>query len=449
MKSRLTQEQLLRQRLLPQQIRFAAMLEQTDDEIADEIELELAENPALKKIETEAEEPERHYYSPRQASAFDEGERSQIREYDRTLAEYLREQLGEMNDVDPQVRRIAYYMVDALDSNGYMTRTLPQIREDFSINSAAPFDPTMEQVRAAANLLRSLEPAGVGAQDLRDCLLLQLKRMPEGVPGLEDALEIVRHWFDLFGNRNFRRLSDESGIAEERIRQANDLITSLNPRPGSDFSSDPVRAIADAAITPDFIVETDGMELTVSMPNTLPELQLEESFRVDVAAEDEAGEFIRKNRAEALTFIEMLQRRQEALMKIARAIVSMQAEFFLNGDDETRLRPMVLRQIAERTGIDLTAVSRAIAGKWLATEWGVYPLKSFFSHRGKGDTADMSTPAILAAIREIIDNEDTAAPLSDDAVAAKLSERGFKVARRTVAKYRNRLGIIEARLRKK
>lgn len=136
-------------------------------------------------------------------------------------------------------------------------------------------------------------------------------------------------------------------------------------------------------------------------------------------------------------------------MKIARAIVSMQADFFLSGDDESRLRPMVLRQVADRTGIDLTAISRAIAGKWLATQWGVYPLKSFFSHRGKGDDAELSTPAILAAMREIIENESHAAPLSDEAIAAALSQRGLKVARRTVAKYRNRLGILEARLRKK
>ncbi len=444
MKSRLTQEQLLRQRLLPQQLRFAAMLEQTDDELADEIELELAENPALERITT-ADEGERRYYAPRDAGA-EESERPQLSEYDETLAEHLRRQLSEY-PASPE-RRIADYMVDSLDSNGYMTRTLPQIREDIIFDAAITPAPTMEQVRAAAELLRGLDPAGVGAQDLRDCLLLQLKRLPAERPYLADALEIVRYWFDLFGNRNFKRLSAESGLTEEQIAGANKLITTLNPRPGSEFSADPVRAIADSAVVPTFVVETEGDVLTVSMPNSLPELQIEESFAAD-APEGEAGEFIRKNRVEAQTFIDLLRRRQETLMKIGRAIVSYQSEFFLHGDDESLLRPMVLRQVAERTGIDLTAISRAIAGKWLATQWGVYSLKSFFSHRGKGDTDDLSTAAILAAMREIIENEDPAAPLSDEAISAALAQRDLKVARRTVAKYRNRLGILEARLRKK
>lgn len=448
MKSRLTQEQLLRQRLLPQQLRFAAMLEQTDDEMADEIDLELAENPALERASAAEDDSERRYYTPRNSGADDAAERQPLKEYDETLAEHLRGQLSELPET-PE-RRIADYMIDTLDSNGYMTRTLPQIREDITVDAALPFDPTMEQVRAAAELLRGQEPTGIGAQDLRDCLLLQLKRLPAEKPYLADALEIVRYWFDLFGNRNFKRLAAESGIPEENIAGANKLITTLNPRPGSEFSSDPVRAITDAAVIPTFVVETDGLQLTVSMPNSLPELQIEESFKADAPAGD-AGEFIRKNRSEAQTFIDLLRRRRETLMKIGRAIVGLQSEFFLNGDDESLLKPMVLRQVADRTGIDLTSVSRAIAGKWLATQWGVYPLKSFFSHRGKAaaDDGDLSTPAILAAMREIIDNEDPSAPLSDEAISAALAARNLKVARRTISKYRNRLGILEARLRKK
>ncbi|MDE6534578.1 MAG: RNA polymerase factor sigma-54 [Muribaculaceae bacterium] len=448
MKSRLTQEQLLRQRLLPQQLRFAAMLEQTDDEMADEIDLELAENPALERVTAAEDDSERRYYAPRSSGADDAAERQPLKEYDETLAEHLRGQLSELPE-SPE-RRIADYMIDALDSNGYMTRTLPQIREDITVDAALPFEPTMEQIRAASELLRGLEPAGIGAQDLRDCLLLQLKRLPADKPYLAEALEIVRYWFDLFGNRNFKRLATESGIPEENIAGANKLITSLNPRPGSEFSADPVRAIADAAVVPTFVVETDGQQLTVSMPNSLPELQIEESFKADAPAGD-AGEFIRKNRSEAQTFIDLLRRRRETLMKIGRAIVSMQSEFFLNGDDESLLKPMVLRQVADRTGIDLTSISRAIAGKWLATQWGVYPLKSFFSHRGKAAAADgdLSTPAILAAMREIIENEDPSAPLSDEAISAALAARNLKVARRTISKYRNRLGILEARLRKK
>lgn len=445
--SRLTQDQLLRQRLLPQQMRFAEMLEQTDDEIADEIELELTENPALEKVEEPDSDPERRYYAPR--SAAPEEDHRQLREYDDTLAEHLLAQLNELSDLDPALRRIAAYMVGALDSNGYMTRTLPQIREDISMATENKFKPTMEQIRAAAEILRSLDPPGVGAQDLRDCLLLQLRRLPADRPMRDVAIEIVRYWFDLFANRNFRRLSSESEIPEEDIRGANTLISSLNPKPGSEFSPDPARTVAESAVTPDFIVETDGETLTVTMPNTLPQLQIEESFRADAPEGGDAAEFVRTRRNQAQTFIDLLRRRREALMKIGRAIVNIQSAFFLNGDDESRLRPMVLRQVAERAGVDLTAVSRAINGKWLATEWGIYPLKSFFTHRGNGDNDEMSTPAILAAMREIIDAEDAFAPFSDEAIAAALAERGLKVARRTVAKYRDRLGILPARLRKK
>lgn len=446
-KSRLTQEQLLRQRLLPQQMRFAEMLEQTDDEIADEIELELTENPALEKVEEPDADPERRYYTPR--STAPEEDHRQLREYDDTLAEHLVSQLNELSDLDPELRNIASYMIGALDSNGYMTRTLPQIREDISMASENKFKPTMEQIRAAAETLRSLDPPGVGAQDLRDCLLLQLKRLPADRPMRDVAIEIVRYWFDLFANRNFRRLSIESEISEEDIRGANALISGLNPKPGSEFSADPARTVAESAVTPDFIVETDGETLTITMPDSLPQLRIEESFRADAPERGDAAEFVRTRRNQAQTFIDLIRRRREALMKIGRAIVNLQSAFFLNGDDETRLRPMVLRQVAERAGVDLTAVSRAINGKWLATEWGVYPLKSFFTHRGNGDNDEMSTPAILAAMREIIDEEDTDAPLSDEAIAAALAERGLKVARRTVAKYRDRLNILPARLRKK
>lgn len=442
-KSTLTQEQLLRQRLLPQQLRFAAMLEETTDEIADEIELELAENPALEKVETH--DQERRYYSPRAAAPTDD-ERQQIRQYDQTLGEHLNEQLVEQPDITPAQHAIVEYMIGALDSNGYLTRTLPQIRADIGLASGR--EPQMEQIREAAATLRSLEPAGVGAQDLRDCLLLQLKRMPADKPFVSEALEIVRHWFDLFAKRNFKRLGDETGLSEEQIRGANALIATLNPKPGSEFSTDPARTVAESAVIPDFIVETDGETLTVSMPNSLPALQLEESFRADTPATDSAADFIRERRTEALTFIDLLRRRADALMKIAQAIVNLQAPFFLNGDDETLLRPMVLRQVAEKSGIDLTAVSRAISGKWLATEWGVYPLKSFFTHRGNGDNAEMSTPAILAAMRDIIDSETPSSPLSDEAIAAALDARGLKVARRTVAKYRDRMNILPARLRK-
>lgn len=440
--SKLTQEQLLRQRLMPQQLRFAAMLEQTQEELEDEINLELQENPALVK----ASEPldERRYYNPRPVADTDDWQ-PQVRNNEPTLAEHLQSQLDELTEVDPAIRAIASYMTGALDPNGYMTRTLPQLRDDLATLGPAP---TMEQIRTAADLLRSLDPAGVGAQDLRDTLLLQLRRLPEGKPYREEAIEVVRHWWDLFAARSMRRLADEAEMSPEVISHVGELISTLNPKPGSGFASDFTQSAGNAAVSPDFLVETDGERLTVSALNSLPQLQLEESFLPESEPAGDAGEFVRSRRKQAQSFIELLQRRQSTLMRIVRAIANYQAKFFLSGDDEAALRPMVLRQLARQTGLDLSTISRAISGKWLATAWGVYPLKFFFSHRGAESDSDISTHAIQAAMRELIDSEDPTHPLSDEEIAARLTAQGLKTARRTVAKYRAALSIPPARLRK-
>lgn len=303
-------------------------------------------------------------------------------------------------------------------------------------------------MREAYATLRSLDPAGVGAQDLRDCLLLQLQRLDSSRPEVADALEIVRHFFDIYSRRNMRKLADYSSITPERLRLADAVITSLNPKPGAAYAADPAQALAQAAVSPDFIIETDGDRISVSMPNSLPELRIEESFLADDGPAD-AATFIRDRRTQALGFIDILKRRQQTLMAIARAIVNLQAPFFLNADDESKIRPMVLRQIADATGLDLTLISRAVAGKWLATPWGVYSLKSFFNHRTGADDTETSAREIGAALREIIDGEPADAPLSDEAIADALAARGYKVARRTVAKYRTRLNIPPARLRRR
>ena len=448
-KSTLTQQQLLRQRLLPQQLRLVSLLEAPTEQVEQEVLAELDENPALERVSPDEES--RYATMPRFASS-GSGESAEIQapvaDSEPTLGEHLAGQLAELSDLTDASRRAAAYMIGALDSNGYLTRTLPQLITDIEI---APEEsekmPTADEVRQAYNALRSLDPAGVGAQDLRDCLILQLKRLAAEETPVADALEITIHFFDLYSRRNNRKLAEASGLSLERIAAAHEVITSLNPKPGAPFASDPTQAMGNAAVTPDFLVETDGEQLTVSMINSLPELRIEESFKAD--APGAAAKFVRERRMRAESFIDVLKRRTQTLMIIARAIVQCQATFFLNGDDESQIRPMVLRQIADATGLDITMISRAVAGKWLATQWGVYSLKSFFNHRSGADDEETSAREIDAAMREIINAERKESPLSDEAIAAALAERGYKVARRTVAKYRTRLGIQPARLRGK
>lgn len=429
--NRLTQTQLLRQRLLPQQLRLVALVEKTDEEIEQEISREIEENPALERVASPVRITAGAY-----SSTVDD--RPETPDFDETLPEALENQLSEITDLDPTVRTITSYMVGALDSNGYLTRTLPQLKTDLELNGGLTF--SEQQLREAYATLRSLDPAGVGAQDLRDCLLLQLVRQNKST----DAIEIVRHFFDVYSHRNFRRLAELADMTPERVKAADEVIRALNPKPGAPYASDPAQALARSAVQPDFIVETDGKRAWISLPNSLPELRLEQSFTVD-PENPEAARFVRDRRSQALSFIDALRRRQETLLAIGRAIVELQAPFFTSADDERRIRPMVLRQIADATGLDLTMVSRAVAGKWLATQWGVYPLKFFFSHRSGAADESTSAREIEAALRELVDNETE--PMTDDALADALASRGYKVARRTVAKYRSRLNILPARLR--
>lgn len=446
-KPTLTQQQLLRQRLLPQQLRLVALLEAPTEEVEQAIARELDENPALERTgRAEGGEWRAESGAGMKTGRPDFTDVSaNSGNPEPTLSEYIHTQLND-SDAPAHIRAIAGFIIGALDSNGYLTRTIPQLTSDLEMIEGRA--QSIDDVRRAAALVRSLEPAGVGAYDLRDSLLLQLQRLDSSRRDVADALEIVRHYFDIYSRRNNRKLSEASGLSAQRIADAHSVITSLNPKPGAPFASDNIQAMGNAAVTPDFVVETDGERINVSMPNSLPELQIEESFRADDNLAGEAAAFIRDRRRQARSFIDLLKRRQDTLMSIARAIVKIQAPFFLSGDDESKIRPMVLRNVAEATRLDLSMVSRAVAGKWIATEWGVYPLKSFFNHRTGADDADTSAREIGAVLREIISAEPADSPLSDEALAAALTSRGYNVARRTVAKYRTRLNIPPARLRR-
>lgn len=480
MKESLSQslEQRLQLKLSPMQMRLVRMLEMTEPEIEEEVRREVDDNPALEVVDTSASEEAA-------GDTFDESaEQMQLADYrdeddippyrleannrsaddvrfepvavaaGESLIESLMSQLSE-TDISRRQMAIARYIVGNLDDNGYMTRTLPQIEDDLAIDAGMEVD--MSEIKDVFARIRSLDPAGVGAFDLRDCLSLQLRRLPES-PAVMTAREIVDSYFDIFSLRHFDRLASLLGISREALKEADDVIRSLDPKPASRFGESDADDRA-RHIIPDFYVEVDRNDrITVSMPGNTPELAIERSFDIDEADEAGGGDtgnsrrrealsFIVGKRREASDFIELLRIRRTTLMKVMEAIARWQREFFIT-EDESSLRPMVLKDISGVTGMDISVISRATAGKYVATQGGLYPLKFFFNER-VSDDEDASSREILSALRALIQEEDPSSPLSDDAITARLTDMGYNIARRTVAKYRERLGFPVARMRKK
>lgn len=472
----LSMQQKLQQRLTPQQVQFVRMLEMTGPEVEDEVRRAVDENPALEVSEPESFSDERQDDS----DAFSESaEQMQLADYKTeddipsyrlesnnyspddsyyepvavasgdTLIDSLKAQLAE-HDMTERQMAVGEYIIGNIDDNGYLARDLKSMENDLAIQG---IDVTMQELKSVFDEIRGLDPAGVGAVDLRDCLLLQLRRR-RPTPDVSHATEIVEDYFDLFSKKHYDRLCALMGIDSDCLKSAMNVIRTLNPKPGSQVNG---TSIEDKSrhIVPEFSVEVDSGEITLTLLNNLPDLQIEESFSAENTEnavvrpnrrEREAQAFIRQKRDEASGFIRILRMRQETLYRVMAAIVKLQREFFLT-DDESLIRPMILKDVAALTGYDLSVISRATAGKYVSTASGIYPLKLFFNERPKEDD-DVSSHEILAVIKEIIAGEEKTRPLSDEAITALLVKRGYDIARRTVAKYRERLGLPVARLRR-
>lgn len=469
---KLTLSQKMQQRLSPLQIRFVRMLEMNGPEIEDEVRRELDDNPALEVADYKDNPQEEEFHeSAEEMQLADYRDEDDIPSYrlearnssrddvyyeptavaeENSLGESLLAQLAE-TDMSDSDMLIAQYIVGNLDGNGYLTRKLSQILDDLAFNAGIETD--MTHLRSIADRIRSLDPPGVCAFDLRDCLVLQLRRLAP-TKARKLALEIVEHYFDLFSLKHFDRLTSLLGVNREELREAVEVIRSLNPKPGGQLGDSDADSKS-RHIIPDFNVEVDGNTVTLTLVNNIPELTIEKSFVSDgeefmadttAKARREAEAFIARKREDATEFIDLLRLRQETLYKVMAAIVRLQHDFFVS-EDESRLHPMILKDVARETGYDLSVISRVTAGKYVATPWGVYPLKFFFNEK-VGTDEESSSREILAAIRQLIDGEDPEHPLSDDALMKMLSDKGYEIARRTVAKYRERLGIPVARLRK-
>lgn len=475
MKPTLQQQQELKQlqRLTPMQVQFVRMLEMTGPELEGEVNRALDEMPALEIAENQGVTPDNDGFNEtaEQVQLADYGNDDDIPSYmldarnrsvndsyytpvavndELTLAEDLSRQLSEL-PLSPRQLTIANYIIGNLDSNGYLKRTPEAIADDITFTESVETEAA--EVSEVIDIIRTLDPAGVGAVDLRDCLLLQLNRRQPTVEVIT-AREIITHYFDLFSKKHFDRLADLLGIDTERLTAAVDIISRLNPKPGNQLNDSAIEH-SGRQIVPELQVEIDSdNNLTVSLLNNIPDLALSRSFSLDTPVSatltprqrTDAATFIRTRRDEAQAFIKTLQMRQSTLLNVMTAIASLQRDFFLTGD-ETRLHPMILKDVAAVTGYDLSVISRATASKYVLAPSGIYPLKFFFNERPKADD-DVTSHQIIDAIKTIISQEDKRSPLPDETIAAMLSEKGFNIARRTVAKYRERLGLPVARLRK-
>ncbi len=471
---RMEQQQRLQQRLNIHNVVLGRMLEMSAPEFDDEVRRQLDDNPALEAIDEipapegsendfkeTAEQLQMADYAADDLPSYAYNARNSSPDYaavdavslaadeSESAFEILLRRLASESELTAPELKTGSYIIGNLDSNGYLTRPLDDIADDMAV--AEGLNPTPAQMRRAFEAVRSLDPAGIGAVDLRDCLLLQLdRRKPTATVRL--ARQILSDHFDLFSKKHYDRLAAALGTDMETLGTALDLILSLNPRPAASLAEGNAATRA-RHITPDFVLDydhTDGT-FTVQLAGRRTRLGIEDSFTVDPSDTSSpslasARAFIRSKREEAASFIRLAELRADTLTVIAEAIVRIQHDFFATGD-RALIRPMILKDVSAATGLDLSVISRAVAGKYILTPHGMYPLKFFFNEHPK-DESGASAHRIIEAIKQLIEAENKKNPLSDQAIQKSLQAQGFDIARRTVAKYRERIGYPVARLRK-
>lgn len=451
-------EQKIGLRITQQQLKFVSLLEMNAPEIDQTVEQELEENQALEAVPDSKDESEKIAVSPSGSFQKAYNDSSRIQEMtppdnSQSLYDYLITQLSEKT-IPTEVRQAAVYIIHSIDTNGYFRSTIPALRDDLLFYH--DFDVPKETLEEALAVVKSFDPPGVGASDLRECLLLQLRRLPRSEAGAI-ALKIIDRKFEAFVKNHNHKLISGLKITPEQLDAALRLIRSLNPKPGASFNSSDFDNTN--IIIPDFIVSEneDTGELVISLNNKVPELRIAESF--STAFKDiernargrkvKGNEYVITHYEDARNFINVLRQRQQTLFTVMSAIVKIQQPYFESGD-VYKMRPMLIKDIARLTGLDISTISRATKNKYVSLPWGVFSLRFFFSDSiGKeGDTDALTSRKIEAEIKKIVDGEDKRHPLSDDAIAKAMIDAGYQISRRTIAKYRNRCNIPKASLRR-
>lgn len=457
------------QKLSPLQIQTIKLIELPVQELEQRIRKELEENPVLDEDMPSNEEEEQ---TPREVSLSDYKEDDSIPSYKlrselynskeerpqyntfsvkESFSQSLQEQLGYRNLSERQYA-VGSFIVGSLDDDGYLRRSLDSIVDDLSFRANIETDE--QEVEQMLKVIQEFEPAGVGARNLQECLLIQLKTKKK-TPETEVAIKIIEHHFTEFTKKHYQKIMSRMGLSQEELKAAMSKILKLNPSPGGQIDD----TYADQAqqIIPDFLLEYRDGKLLLSMPRfSVPELKVNRKYAellMDAAnsaerEKKEAAAFVKKKLDSAKWFVEAIKQRHNTLQSTMQAIVDYQEEYFIDGD-ETHLKPMVLKDIAQMTGFDISTVSRVVNSKYIETHFGIYSLKYFFSEGLENqDGEEISTRELKKALQDSVDSEDKMKPLTDDQLVEEMTKKGYKVARRTIAKYRDQLGIPKARLRK-
>lgn len=481
-----TQQQV--QTLSPQQIMVVKLLELPALEFEEQLRAELIDNPALEEGREESEDINEEAASQEEAedtdynslddySSEDEipdyklqennrsrDERAEEIPFSDTVSFYdlLLQQLSE-RDLSDKERQLTEYLIGSLNEDGRLEKPLPSIADDLLIYHGV--EASQMELEKALRVIQDFDPAGIGARDLQECLQIQVHRRKreltdaasQKILDIEDA--ILSKCFDEFTRKRWDKIQQRLNLSEEETDEAIQELCRLNPRPGAALGEAIGKNLHQ--IIPDFIIEAyDDGSINVSLNNrNVPELRISRSFRTlmhehkhnkenQSAESNEAILFVKHKIDAAQNFIDAIKQRQNTLLTTMRAIVELQKPFFLEGD-ESLLRPMILKDVAERTGLDISTISRVSNSKYAQTNYGIYPLKFFFSDGFvTEDGEEMSVREIKNALLECVANEDKKNPYTDDELKDILAEKGYPIARRTVAKYRHQLNIPVARLRK-
>lgn len=461
-------EQTLTQTLSPQQLLTVQLLELTTMEIEDKVRSEVMDNPALEVVENDvipendatdnpisdiSQDSDDDYSGNGDIPVFSGYGRNDYTIGDSvSFGDTLLEQLGELQ-LTPQEKSIGEYIIGSLDEDGFLRKDITEIEDELLIYANVMTD--KEQILSILERIQGFEPAGIAARNLQESLMLQLERV-ECNKDVTLQKRIVGEFYDDFSSKHWEQLDDKLGVDRETCRAAIADIVRLNPRPGASLSENV--GFSRQQIIPDFILDIVDDNVYVSLNNIhVPELRVSEEY-VQMLDEQLAGgnqeqkaavTFLKQKIDAAKGFISAVQQRENTMLATMRAIVARQKEYFLNGGDEAYLKPMILEDIAKMTGFDISTISRVSNSKYVQTPWSVSSLKYFFSDGvTKSDGTEQSVYELFAVIRELIESEDKNAPLTDQVLQEKLTERGYCVARRTVAKYREQLHIPVARLRK-